>query len=208
MGVVPWCLGLGMIGSERRGECALAFPSRPPPIPSHTARTHNHPVHEKLSSFPSWELYFPRTPRFAPNLVLVVCHLHSCHSLSTPFSSRTLRLCLPALPTRLPARPPAGRPALPCVLTWCSTCILSRMVAPSFVMVTSPSGLTSILSIPLGPREDRRMLLTLLAARMFVCARVRVLGRGCLTRRGRGVRDTGGWKGKTGVWGGGIERPR
>ncbi len=33
--------------------------------------------------------------------------------------------------------------------------ILSRIVAPSFVMVTSPSGLTSILSRPLGPRDVR-----------------------------------------------------
>ena len=37
--------------------------------------------------------------------------------------------------------------------TWCSTAILSRIVAPSFVMVTSPSGETIILSIPFGPRD-------------------------------------------------------
>ena len=39
--------------------------------------------------------------------------------------------------------------------TWCSTAILSKMVAPSFVMVTSPSGETIILSMPLGPNEVR-----------------------------------------------------
>ena len=37
--------------------------------------------------------------------------------------------------------------------TWCSTAILSRIVAPSFVMVTSPSGETIILSMPLGPND-------------------------------------------------------
>ena len=36
--------------------------------------------------------------------------------------------------------------------TWCSTAILSRIVAPSFVIVTSPSGETIILSMPLGPK--------------------------------------------------------
>lgn len=34
-------------------------------------------------------------------------------------------------------------------------------------MVTSPSGLCSILSMPLGPREDLRVRDTVLAARMF-----------------------------------------
>mmetsp|Transcript_52102 Transcript_52102/g.111444 ORF Transcript_52102/g.111444 Transcript_52102/m.111444 type:complete len:379 (+) Transcript_52102:815-1951(+) len=54
---------------------------------------------------------------------------------------------------------------------WCSTFICSRMVAPSLVMVTSPSGLCSILSMPLGPRDVFRMLQTALAARMFAfCA--------------------------------------
>mmetsp|Transcript_31984 Transcript_31984/g.72736 ORF Transcript_31984/g.72736 Transcript_31984/m.72736 type:complete len:233 (-) Transcript_31984:30-728(-) len=55
--------------------------------------------------------------------------------------------------------------------TWCSTSIFCRMVAPSFVIVTSPSALTNILSIPLGPRDVRRRLVTLRAARIFAfCA--------------------------------------
>lgn len=41
------------------------------------------------------------------------------------------------------------------------------MVAPSLVMVTSPSGETKILSIPLGPREVRTMSEIDFAARMF-----------------------------------------
>ena len=49
---------------------------------------------------------------------------------------------------------------------WCSTSILSRIVAPSFVVVTSPSGLTRILSIPLGPNDDLRVELTAFAARI------------------------------------------
>ena len=49
---------------------------------------------------------------------------------------------------------------------WCWTSILLSMVAPSFVTVTSPSGLTSILSMPLGPSEVRRVLETTLAAKM------------------------------------------
>ena len=39
--------------------------------------------------------------------------------------------------------------------TWCSTAILSRIVAPSFVIVTSPSGETIILSMPFGPKDVR-----------------------------------------------------
>ncbi len=35
------------------------------------------------------------------------------------------------------------------------------------LMVTSPSGLCSILSMPLGPREDLSVLATVLAARML-----------------------------------------
>mmetsp|Transcript_24472 Transcript_24472/g.75486 ORF Transcript_24472/g.75486 Transcript_24472/m.75486 type:complete len:273 (-) Transcript_24472:156-974(-) len=51
--------------------------------------------------------------------------------------------------------------------TWCSTAILSRIVAPSFVMVTSPSGETIILSMPLGPSDVRRRLDTDRAAMML-----------------------------------------
>mmetsp|Transcript_2997 Transcript_2997/g.10763 ORF Transcript_2997/g.10763 Transcript_2997/m.10763 type:complete len:293 (-) Transcript_2997:26-904(-) len=51
--------------------------------------------------------------------------------------------------------------------TWCSTSIFSKMVAPSFVIVTSPSGDTSILSMPRGPRLERRMDVTARAAMMF-----------------------------------------
>ena len=49
----------------------------------------------------------------------------------------------------------------------CSIFIFSTIVAPSFVTVTSPSLLTSILSIPFGPIDDRRKLLTPHAAKMF-----------------------------------------
>lgn len=35
------------------------------------------------------------------------------------------------------------------------------------LIVTSPSGLCSILSMPLGPREDLSVLATVLAARML-----------------------------------------
>mmetsp|Transcript_17542 Transcript_17542/g.36842 ORF Transcript_17542/g.36842 Transcript_17542/m.36842 type:complete len:250 (+) Transcript_17542:1188-1937(+) len=51
--------------------------------------------------------------------------------------------------------------------TWWSTCMRLRMVAPSLVMVTSPSGETRILSMPLGPREERRILEMEVAARIF-----------------------------------------
>ena len=45
--------------------------------------------------------------------------------------------------------------------------ILSRMVAPSLVMVTSPSGLTRSLSRPRGPSEVRSVSATERAARMW-----------------------------------------
>ena len=48
--------------------------------------------------------------------------------------------------------------------TGCSISIFSTIVAPSFVTSTSRSGLTIILSIPLGPRELLRVLATDLAA--------------------------------------------
>ena len=51
--------------------------------------------------------------------------------------------------------------------TWLDTCIWPRMVAPSLVMVTSPSGLTMILSIPLGPSEVRTMPEMVRAANML-----------------------------------------
>lgn len=47
---------------------------------------------------------------------------------------------------------------------WWPTCICSRIVAPSFEIVTSPSGDESILSMPLGPSEVRSTLHTDLAA--------------------------------------------
>mmetsp|Transcript_96320 Transcript_96320/g.281412 ORF Transcript_96320/g.281412 Transcript_96320/m.281412 type:complete len:279 (+) Transcript_96320:973-1809(+) len=50
---------------------------------------------------------------------------------------------------------------------WCCTSIFSRMVAPSFVTRTSPSGPTTILSIPFGPIELRIVSAIALAARMF-----------------------------------------
>eukprot|EP00123_Amoebidium_parasiticum_P009232 comp19346_c1_seq1/m.22273 comp19346_c1_seq1/g.22273 ORF comp19346_c1_seq1/g.22273 comp19346_c1_seq1/m.22273 type:complete len:300 (+) comp19346_c1_seq1:845-1744(+) len=49
---------------------------------------------------------------------------------------------------------------------WCCTSIFLRIVAPSFVMVTSPSGLTRSLSKPLGPSDVRRIEATLRAAKM------------------------------------------
>lgn len=67
---------------------------------------------------------------------------------------------------------------------WWLTCICSRIVAPSFEMVTSPSGLESILSMPFGPSDVRITLHTDLAAwypRARVRARARVSG-----RRGKG----------------------
>ena len=83
---------------------------------------------------------------------------------------------------------------------WCSTSICSRMVAPSFaahrhrtitchvltqmrfsppqdelssLMQTSPSGLCSILSMPLGPRDDCSILEIAFAAWMLAfCASI------------------------------------
>ena len=46
----------------------------------------------------------------------------------------------------------------------CSISIVSRIVAPSFVIVTSPSESTSILSIPFGPRVVLTASATALAA--------------------------------------------
>ncbi len=55
--------------------------------------------------------------------------------------------------------------------TGCSTFISSSIVAPSFVMIMSPSSLTSILSIPLGPSVVFTALATATATAMFVrCA--------------------------------------
>eukprot|EP01139_Manchomonas_bermudensis_P019019 Amastigsp_a676308_541.p3 type:complete len:128 gc:universal Amastigsp_a676308_541:1261-1644(+) len=72
----------------------------------------------------------------------------------------------------------------------CSTCIFSRIVAPSFVTVTSPSPSTMILSMPFGPSDDRRVCATVRAARMcclcassprmrdfFSCSRRMMIGR-------------------------------
>mmetsp|Transcript_9052 Transcript_9052/g.15312 ORF Transcript_9052/g.15312 Transcript_9052/m.15312 type:complete len:255 (+) Transcript_9052:1057-1821(+) len=69
--------------------------------------------------------------------------------------------------------------------TQCSTSICCRIVAPSLVMVTSPSGLTSILSIPLGPREERRRADTDRAAMIFAfCAsNPLILAFSCCSRR-------------------------
>lgn len=70
---------------------------------------------------------------------------------------------------------------------WFSTSICSRMVAPSLavrrvcsaphyahadvLMVTSPSGDCSILSIPFGPKDERKMRATAFAAAMLAfCA--------------------------------------
>eukprot|EP00004_Rigifila_ramosa_P012773 TRINITY_DN2790_c0_g1_i3.p1 TRINITY_DN2790_c0_g1~~TRINITY_DN2790_c0_g1_i3.p1 ORF type:complete len:650 (+),score=158.03 TRINITY_DN2790_c0_g1_i3:1287-3236(+) len=54
---------------------------------------------------------------------------------------------------------------------WFLTSIRSMMVAPSLVIVTSPSGFWSILSRPFGPRDVLRMLATVRAARMLAfCA--------------------------------------
>lgn len=47
------------------------------------------------------------------------------------------------------------------------TSILSKMVAPSLVTVTSPSGLTMILSMPLGPKDERSESATAFAAVML-----------------------------------------
>jgi len=49
------------------------------------------------------------------------------------------------------------------------------IVAPSFVMVTSPSADTSILSIPLGPREVRTIWEIDFAAMMFALVASRPL---------------------------------
>ena len=76
--------------------------------------------------------------------------------------------------------------------TWWSTLIFFSMVAPSFVIVMSPSGETIILSMPLGPSEVLIMDATALAARMwafwasnplrrffFSCSRTMMNGRPC-----------------------------
>jgi hypothetical protein len=42
------------------------------------------------------------------------------------------------------------------------------MVAPSFVIMTSPSGLTNILSIPFGPNDVFKRLATVLAANILI----------------------------------------
>ena len=47
------------------------------------------------------------------------------------------------------------------------TSICCMIVAPSFETITSPSGLTSILSIPFGPRDVFKTLATVLAAMML-----------------------------------------
>jgi len=52
---------------------------------------------------------------------------------------------------------------------WWSTSICLSMVAPSFVIVTSPSGDTIILSRPLGPSDVRTMSAIALAASMWDC---------------------------------------
>ena len=49
----------------------------------------------------------------------------------------------------------------------CCTSISFRIVAPSFVIVTSPKESTSILSIPLGPRLVRTISAIILAAAML-----------------------------------------
>mmetsp|Transcript_46745 Transcript_46745/g.130144 ORF Transcript_46745/g.130144 Transcript_46745/m.130144 type:complete len:280 (-) Transcript_46745:18-857(-) len=54
---------------------------------------------------------------------------------------------------------------------WCCTSIFSRMVAPSLVTRTSPSGPTTILSIPFGPMELRIVSAIDFAAKMLaLCA--------------------------------------
>ena len=49
------------------------------------------------------------------------------------------------------------------------TCMWLMMVAPSFVMMTSPSLDWIILSMPFGPSEERTASATPLAAIMFAC---------------------------------------
>ena len=49
----------------------------------------------------------------------------------------------------------------------CDTCICFRIVAPSFVMTTSPCGEEIILSMPRGPSEVRTASATALAATML-----------------------------------------
>mmetsp|Transcript_70079 Transcript_70079/g.222136 ORF Transcript_70079/g.222136 Transcript_70079/m.222136 type:complete len:208 (-) Transcript_70079:97-720(-) len=49
----------------------------------------------------------------------------------------------------------------------CETSILSRIVAPSLVMITSPLASWTILSIPLGPSDVRTASATALAASML-----------------------------------------
>ena len=41
-------------------------------------------------------------------------------------------------------------------------------MAPSFVIITSPSGETNILSIPFGPNDVFKRLATVLAAKIFI----------------------------------------
>jgi hypothetical protein len=51
----------------------------------------------------------------------------------------------------------------------CSTSISLRIVAPSFVIVTSPNVSTNILSMPLGPRLVFTICVTSLAAVILFC---------------------------------------
>lgn len=79
------------------------------------------------------------------------------------------------------------------------TCICPRMVAPSFVITTSPSPFWIILSIPLGPRLVRMASATAFAARMLAMRTSCVL----LGWWGVSVRSCDGYSGRTCGWAGG-----
>lgn len=55
------------------------------------------------------------------------------------------------------------------------TSICSMIVAPSLETTTSPSGETSILSIPFGPREVFKRFATVLAAIIFAYIIIQIL---------------------------------
>ena len=85
-----------------------------------------------------------------PSTIIVGCT--SCSSSDSAFSSSA-----PARTTAEVVPSPTSLSVVFAISTnilaaGCWTSISLRIVAPSFVMVTSPSESTSILSIPLGPR--------------------------------------------------------
>jgi hypothetical protein len=106
----------------------------------------------------------PPPPRPSCALTEASCLTAMLHAVSKPSAMRTGCRPLCSRCSACSSRAPASTttPVVPSPISssweadsstmrraiWCSTCILARMVAPSLEMVTSPSGDTSILSMP------------------------------------------------------------